>query len=135
MLRLFSGVALLGAILMATVSAHHSPGAAFVMDQLITVEGTLNKVDWVNPHVLVRLTGKDNRGKTGEWVFEAHPPSWFRRAGVGRQDFNKGVGQAVTITGMPARDGTTFAYFKRITFPDGTFLQFAEETETPAVQR
>jgi hypothetical protein len=34
----------------AAVRAHHSFAAEFDVNQPITLEGTLTKMDWVNPH-------------------------------------------------------------------------------------
>ena len=47
----------------------------------MTVSGTLTKVDWVNPHIVVFIEAKgaDGAGNVA-WKFESNPPAWFRRA-------------------------------------------------------
>ena len=80
-------------LLLATVSlwAHHSPSAIFDMSKRMAMSGTLTKIDWVNPHIVVYIDSKAEDGKAENWVFESNPPAWFRRVGVGRADFAKGL--------------------------------------------
>ncbi len=84
-------------------SAHHSTTAEFDVTHRMTLAGTLTKVDWVNPHIVVFMTAKD-----GAWKFESNPPAWFRRVGVSRADFSKAIGQAVTVEGNRAKDGSQY---------------------------
>jgi hypothetical protein len=39
-------------IIAETASAHHSP-AAFSRDSQITIQGTISRLDWTNPHVYI----------------------------------------------------------------------------------
>jgi hypothetical protein len=109
------------AVLLATplsLSAHHSTTAEFDVQHRTTVSGTLTKVDWVNPHIVVFVdAGKDN------WKFESNPPAWFRRVGVSRADFAKAVGQKVTVEGNRAKDGSLYGYLLKITYADGNSLE------------
>ena len=94
--------ALLSAVILLTgswpVLAHHSPSAEFDVTRRMTLNGTLTKVDWVNPHIVVFVDAK-GAGRTEAWKFESNPPAWFRRVGVSRADFSKAVGQTVTVEG------------------------------------
>ena len=107
----------------APVWAHHSPSAVFDMSNKFTLSGTLTKVDWINPHIVVYLDAKKDDGSVENWKFESNPPSWFRRVGVARNDFAKGIGQSVTVEGVRARDGSLYAYLEKITFPDGSSME------------
>ena len=112
-------------LLFATGSlwAHHSPSAIFEMGKRIKLEGTLTKVDWVNPHIVVEIEAKDEGGKVEAWKLESNPPSWFRKVGVGRADFAKALGQTVTIEGVRAKDGSLYGYLQKITMPDGNVFE------------
>lgn len=103
--------------------AHHSPSAIFDMSKPITLAGTLTRVDWVNPHIIVFLDAKKTDGSVEAWKLESNPPSWFRRVGVGRSDFAKAIGQNVTLEGVRARDGSLYAYLEKITFQDGSSME------------
>jgi hypothetical protein len=98
--------------------AHHSTTAEFDVQHRTTVIGTLTKVDWVNPHIVVFVDGdKEN------WKFESNPPAWFRRVGVSRADFAKAIGQKVTVEANRAKDGSLYGYLLKITYADGNSLE------------
>ena len=123
------GGAVLALFAIASLSAHHSPSAIFDMGKRITVTGTLAKVDWVNPHIVVAMDARSDGGKIDHWTFESNPPSWYRSVGLARADFAKAVGHTVTVEGLPARDGTLFGYMRKITLPDGTLLELVNSAD------
>ena len=105
-----------------TLFAHHSPSAEFDVTHRMTLSGTLTKVDWVNPHIVVFINAKNGTG-TEAWKFESNPPAWFRRVGVSRADFSKAIGQTVTVEGNRAKDGSLYGYLLKITYADGNSLE------------
>jgi hypothetical protein len=111
----------------ATLFAHHSPSAEFDVTRRMTLSGTLTKIDWVNPHIVVFVDARDPKGAAGAgnaaWKFESNPPAWFRRVGVSRADFAKAIGQTVTIEGNRAKDGSLYGYLLKITYADGNSLE------------
>src|SRR5499426_4008186 len=129
--RKICGVLLALASLFATVSlwAHHSPSAIFDMSKRIGMTGTLTKIDWVNPHIVVYIDSKAEDGKAENWVFESNPPAWFRRVGVARADFAKGLGQAVKVEGVRAKDRSLYGYLQKITFADGVSLELTNAAD------
>lgn len=121
-----------GAVLLlaaSTAFAHHSPSAIFDMARRIAVKGTLTKIDWINPHIVLGIDAAGEGGATEHWVFESNPPSWYRSVGLARADFAKAIGQAVTVEGVRARDGTLFGYMQKITMPDGTTLELINSAD------
>jgi len=113
----------------AALSAHHSPSAIFDMTKRISVTGTLTKIDWINPHIVIAMEAKGESGKIDHWSFESNPPSWYRSVGLGRADFAKAVGQTVTVEGVRAKDGTLYGYMQKIKMPDGTSLELVNSAE------
>ena len=106
----------------ASLWAHHSPSALFEMSKGFTLTGSVTKVDWVNPHIVVFFDAQGGSG-TESWKFESNPPAWFRRVGVGRVDFAKAIGQTVTVQGVLAKDGSLYRYLQKSTLPDGSALE------------
>jgi len=104
--------------------AHHSPSAEFDMTKRFTLSGTLTKVDWINPHIVVNIDAKGEN-----WRFESNPPSWFRRVGVSRTEIAKGIGQTVTVEAVRAKDGTNYGYMQKLTLADGTSWELVTGTE------
>ena len=123
----------IGVLLLATswLSAHHSPSAIFQVDKLVVLNGVLSKVDWINPHIHVYLDVKDASGTVSTWDFEGYPPTWFRRAGLKKENITKALGRDVSIEASPARNGSNFGFFRKITFSDGTFIRFGEKEAEP----
>jgi Family of unknown function (DUF6152) len=116
---------LVGTLLLAEgqLWAHHSPSAVFEMSKEFSLTGTLTKVDWINPHIVVYLDAKKDDGSVENWKFESNPPSWFRRVALARDDFAKAIGQNVTVQGVRAKAGGLYGYLLKITFPDGNSME------------
>ena len=118
-------------LLLATTSlwAHHSPSAIFDMGKRISVTGTLTKIDWINPHIVILMEARGDSGKIDHWTFESNPPSWYRSVGLARADFAKAMGQMVTVEGVRAKDGKLYGYMQKIKLPDGTSLELTNNAD------
>ena len=124
------GSAVLALFAVVSLSAHHSPSAIFDMRKRTAVTGTLTKVDWINPHIVVALEARSDGGKIDRWTFQSNPPSWFRGVGLARADFAKAIGHTVTVEALPARDGSLYGYMQKITLPDGTKLELVNGADS-----
>lgn len=122
--KIFSILLLFGALFPAgPVRAHHSPSAIFDMSKKFTLTGTLTKVDWINPHIVVFIDAKKEDGTVETWKFESNPPSWFRRVNLAREDFAKAIGQTITVEGVRAKVGELYGYLLKVTFQDGNSIE------------
>jgi hypothetical protein len=106
--------------------AHHSPSAIFDMKKVVTMTGTLSKVEWVNPHIQMYMDVKGADGAMASWKLESQPPRWFTKVGVNRADFAANVGKTVTVDLVVALDGSKYGYLHKITFADGTTFSVTE---------
>lgn len=117
-LRFLAGTA--AAILagVAPLAAHHSFAAQYDSQQLMTLTGTIQKVEWTNPHVYVHLDVKGADGKITTWALEGYPPNTLKRTGFPR-DILK-IGETITVTAYKGKDGTNIGAGREVTFPDGS---------------
>jgi hypothetical protein len=102
----------------APVFSHHSEAAEYDATKLVKVTGTIKKVEWQNPHVWFYVDSKDESGKITTWGFSLAPPGSLMRRGITKDALKIGV--VVNVEGARARDGSTNASGRRVTFEDGT---------------
>jgi hypothetical protein len=98
--------------------AHHSEAAEFDTSQPVKVTGTIQTVEWQNPHVwfFVDVTEADDTITT--WGFSTSPPGALMRRGITKDDMR--IGAVVNVEGSRARDGSNNSSARRLTFADGT---------------
>ena len=126
MLRAATGVLLLA----SSALPHHAFTSEFDDTKLVTFEGVLTKVEWVNPHAYFYLETKDRNGAVTMWTLESFPPAALRKAGLTREMLK--IGDTVAIQAYAAKDGTkTLGWAHRIQFADGRVVSIAREPEPP----
>jgi DNA/RNA endonuclease YhcR with UshA esterase domain len=100
--------------------AHHSFAAEFDVNQPVTINGAVKKMDWVNPHTWIYVDVKNADGTVTTWRFEMGPPNALLRMGWRKDSVPPGT--QVDITGFKAKDGEAVANAKTIKLPDGREL-------------
>ena len=120
------------ALFFAAVSlwAHHSPSAEFDMSKRFTLAGTLIKVDWINPHIVVNIDAKGDGGKVESWRFESNPPVFSSAAWASAGPKSR----AALSKWSPSRpcapkDGSLYGYMQKLTLADGTSWELVNGTE------
>ena len=108
-----------------TAVAHHSFAAIFDEKQELTVEGTLKKVDWMNPHSYCYVTVKNADGTSTDWAFEGFPPAMLKRLGLSRETFVSNIGKKVKVSYNPAqKKGEPLGYGRVYEFDGGPRIVF-----------
>ena len=108
---------LLGA---SAASAHHAFAAEFDANKPITLEGTLTRVRWVNPHGWIYVDAPDASGKVVNWAIEFGSPVALLRRGLRVTEFPPGI--KVTVKGFLAKNGSPTVNAASVTLPDGRNL-------------
>ena len=99
------------------VLAHHSVGATFDPQATVTLEGTVTKIDWFNPHIWIYITVD---GSTEEYQCEGSSPNSLRRRGWSKDSLNPG--DQVTVEGLKARNDPYSCYARSVKLADGKQL-------------
>jgi hypothetical protein len=108
----------IAAMLVGTsILAHHAESAEFDVNKPVKVTGTIKRVEWTNPHIWFYVDVKDEAGKVTTWGFSGGPPGGLMRRGI-TKDVLK-IGATVNVEGSRAKDGSTNASGRRVTFEDG----------------
>ena len=120
---ILSLVSLLGT---APAAAHHSFSAIFDSGKPVTLTGTVNRIEWMNPHTWIYLDVKKDDGSIEAWSFEMGSPNRLMRYGWNQDSLPTGT--TVTIAGSQARDGSMKAAVDTVTLPGGKRLFGAQDT-------
>ena len=107
----------------AAALAHHS-NAAYDLEHLKTMEGTVTTVNWTNPHITFHINADAKDGDlAGEWVFEVSSPGVLTRSGWTKRSLQ--VGDHASFTYAPLRDGSHGGFLLRVTLGNGETLSYS----------
>ena len=115
MKKIMTGILALAALAVPMV-AHHSFDAEYDRRKSRNFEGKVTKVEWMNPHARFYLDVTEN-GKTTNWEFELGSPNGLMRQGWTRNTLK--VGDVIKCEGNLAKDGSSLANARNLTFSDG----------------
>jgi Family of unknown function (DUF6152) len=96
--------------------AHHSMVAEFSMNKLITLRGTLTRMEWTNPHGWIYVDVKGADGRIENWAIETGNPHHMKQRGLTKEDFRPG--SKVIVLGYKAKQDARRAAGMLITFTD-----------------
>ena len=117
--RAVIGLAVVGfAALVPAADAHHS-GALFDFNTRVTVDGTIVKVDWQNPHVYLTVESRGPDGKALQQDIQAASLSMIKALGLTREMVAPGT--HVKIDAAAQKSGSDHLLWGgSITFDDGS---------------
>ena len=101
----------------AIAQAHHSFAAQYDSNKPVTLEGTITKVEWMNPHAYFYVDVADDKGKTVNWAVEGGAPNVLYPEGWKPTSLK--AGDKVTITGSRAKNGSNLINATSFKLPDG----------------
>jgi Family of unknown function (DUF6152) len=111
--------------------AHHSFAAEFDIKKPVKLEGTVTRMEWINPHAWIHIDVKGPDGKITSWMVEGGSPNILLRRGFSKQSLEEGT--VVIVEGYQAKNGENRANGANITFTDGKrlFLGGSNPNEQP----
>ncbi len=106
--------------LTAPVEAHHAFSAEFDANRPVNLEGTVTRMEWINPHAWIHIQVTNDDGALEDWSIEAGAPNGLIRRGFNRESLLPGT--KILVAGYQAKDGANRANGSSITFEDGRKL-------------
>ena len=117
--KLAAGIVSAGLLLgAATARGHHAFSAEFDANSPIKLEGTVAKVEWVNPHAWIYVDVKKADGTMEQWKIEGGTPNALFRRGFTKDSLK--IGTAIVVTGFRAKDGNFERQRSRFDVPGRT---------------
>lgn len=100
--------------------AHHAFSAEFDENRPIHLEGTVTRMEWVNPHTWVHIEVTRDDGTVETWKIEGGTPNTLFRRGFTKDSLKPGT--VIVVEGYQAKDGSQKGNGRDLTFPDGRKL-------------
>jgi hypothetical protein len=128
MVRRILGCVVMFGWLLAGVSlqAHHSLAGVYDMHKEAEVSGSVEKIQFVNPHGSLTLAVKNPDGTKTEWVFTLGSATALAQRGIGKTGENAlHAGDEISVKFIPARNGSPLGFLKSVTMPDGRVIQIS----------
>jgi hypothetical protein len=107
--------------------AHHAFAAVFDRDTPIQLNGTVTRVDWMNPHVWFYIDVKTDSGAVENWGLEMGSPNSLVRRGWRSSTLESG--SAVSVQGYRAKDGSMRGAVETVTLASGERLFGAQNVD------
>jgi hypothetical protein len=115
---LFLTVTFATLLISAPLLAHHGE-ANYDTEKVVSVKGTVSDFEFINPHTLITVDVKTDKGEIEKWACEARSPGMLVRVGGWDKNTLK-PGDVITVVGYRARNGTTVMRLQKLTLADGT---------------
>ena len=108
------------------LQAHHSLAGVYDMKQEKELAGSVEKIQFVNPHGSLTLAVKNPDGTTKDWVFTLGSATALAARGIGRTGENAlHAGDMISVKFIPARNGSPLGFLKTVIMPDGRVVQIS----------
>ena len=107
----------------APLQAHHSTAAIYDPAKQVKVTGALAKLQFVNPHGSITVTVTNDDGTTTDWTFTTGSSTALAARGITSVGPNAlKIGEELTVTFTPARNGSPLGGLGTIKRADGQIL-------------
>jgi hypothetical protein len=105
---------------MAVLMLVHHSFAADYGSKLITLNGTITRFVWTNPHTRIFLDATSAKGEAAKWECEGSAPGGLLSHGWSRDSLRPG--DPVSIECFPAKDHSNVCKARAVKLADGRLL-------------
>lgn len=113
-------LAILSVLAFSTTSWAHHASRQVYEGKSITLMGVVTNYEWANPHSVLSVAVKDDKGQIEEWHAEILPPTEMLRAGWTKESVKPG--DEVTLTGHPGKYAQRILWLESLVTSDGKKL-------------
>jgi hypothetical protein len=107
-------------VLVATpVFAHHG-GSAYDTSKPTTITGTVTDFQFIQPHPIIALDVKDDKGEIVKWSVEMTSPNHLVRFGWNGHKLKSG--DEITVVGSAAKNGLKVLNLRKISYATGQVI-------------
>jgi len=117
----YLSVALIALAAFAPLALAHHSVSMYDMDHPTTLKGTVERLEWTNPHGYIYVEVKDEKGQAVEWAVEINSPNFLKHNGWTSTIVKPG--DVITATGGAAKSGAKTMRCTTVVLPDGTMLR------------
>jgi hypothetical protein len=101
------------------LAAHHGT-AGYDMEKELVMKGTVTEWLWANPHCFLKFDATNDKGDVAHWAAEVSNPIDMTRRGWTKHTLN--VGDQITVTVRPAKNGAPVGQLMKVVLPSGQTL-------------
>ena len=127
--RILRLVALCGFLMAAGagVQAHHSLAGVYDLAHEVVLVGTLEKLNFTNPHSSIELNVQNKDGSITKWTLVTASNTVLTRQGVTKSSIKPG--DVLKITMLPAKNGNPLGFIKALDLGDGKDIKLFFENQ------
>lgn len=126
-------LAVVGFLLVAgSAFAHHSD-SEFNQEELVTFQAEVTRLEFINPHILIRFDVRNSTGEVEQWISYGGPPNRMARVGWTSQTLKPG--ERFTITGFPSKYGKKAMLFVKLVRANGEVIPLPDTVTGFATRR
>ena len=126
--RIVRLVALCGFLMAGVgVQAHHSLAGVYDLAHEMVLVGTLEKLNFTNPHSSIELNVQGKDGSVTKWTLVTASNAVLTRQGVTKSSIKPG--DVLKITMLPAKNGNPLGFIKSLDLGDGKDIKLFFENQ------
>ncbi len=99
--------------------AHHGT-ANYDTTKSVTVKGSVSSFQFINPHVIISLDVKNEKGMVTNWQGGLTSPNHLMRSGWTRDTLK--AGDVISMSGFPAKSGAPEMWIQKVVLASGEQL-------------
>ena len=109
-----------------SLQAHHSLAGVYDMKKEMELSGSVEKIQFVNPHGSLAVAVKNPDGSTTAWVLTLGSATTLGQKGIGKTGPNAlHTGDNIKVKFLPAKNGSPLGFLRSVTMPDGRVIQIS----------